>query len=386
MACNNCLQSFARALYNSLTLSLSHAPALTHVSALARVLTLTIALASIPQANAGNADSLSLDTNTVLAQNAPELAATDATAMEITTIERKIQLTRNRFTQVAAELRDAKVLAAEKMLEYETARDQYQSDNNTVNANSMDHTQQRLALAEMAVESKTAKFERIQKKLKTLAARRQTLLAQQNQALPIQHNKSTAALVVPAPTPPETTSLLPTPAERLVQPRTQLAVQDVVPAAEPALTYLPLIKKALNATSQPKPVLTRQGKVTDAYLLNSELQKLEQHLITADTNSKATHHVKAYGTAIEGEITLTSLGANQYFARFIAPAGQVNLIVGVRREQYYRNELHLEFDKNEQGKEFVLIFDMNQFDQPRALVFQESLIFEQEMFAAHNEY
>ena len=153
------------------------------------------------------------------------------------------------------------------------------------------------------------------------------------------------------------------------------------------LAPLPLVKKLLQQSSQPVPVLTQQGKVSDIYQLNAELQKLEHHLVNHGTTSAEPIQVKVYGTAIAGEIPLTEMGGNQFFARFSAPAGAASLIVGARHpDGYVRTELQMTFSAEEQGKDFVLIFDINTTEQPRALVFQESLAFTQEMFASRNDF
>lgn len=280
---------------------------------------------------------------------------------EIEVLDQEIQRARARLTQVAAELREAKLLAAEKLLEFETILDQYQRDNSQVNANTMDHSQQRLALAEMGVESRTAKFERLQKKLEELGQQRQQRIGQPLEPAP--------------PRPSVAAAQPPTPAN--------FAPSHAVPetAVGKALALEPAPPAAMT-----QPILDKQGKLTDALELNAQLQKLERHLAMANVASETPVKVKAYGTAIPGELTLSALGGNQYFARFIAPAGQVSLIVGARLQQYHRSALDLEFAPEEQGKEFVLIFDLNQPDDPRALVFPGTMTFEQEMFAAHGDY
>ncbi len=304
------------------------------------------------------------------------------TESDLDRIEQQILLTRNQLTQVSAELRDAKVLAAEKMMEYETSRDAFQREQNAVSANSLDHAQQRLALAEMGVESKAARFERIQRKLKELADAKQEILAEpptvaQTENLNArndeeQERKDTvekSAVVAPAST-SLTASLDPT-----------------SNSPEGQLAPLPLVKKLLQQGSEPAPVLTQQGKVSDIYQLNAELQKLEHHLVNHSTGPTEPIQVKVYGTAIAGEIPLTEMGGNQFFARFAAPAGTASIIIGARHpDGYVRTELQMTFSPEEKGKDFVLIFDINTKEQPRALVFQESLAFTQEMFASHNDF
>src|SRR5687767_3889098 len=109
---------------------------------------------------------------TTLASQATELVETKSDTFDL---DQQIQAVRERLAQVAIELRDAKLLATEKLMEFEVARDQYQIHNTQVNANTMDHSQQRLALAEMGVEARSAKFDRVQKKLEELAQLRQQI-------------------------------------------------------------------------------------------------------------------------------------------------------------------------------------------------------------------
>lgn len=296
-------------------------------------------------------------------------------------IEQQILVTRNQLTQVSAELRDAKVLAAEKMMEYEITRDAFQREQNAVSANSLDHAQQRLALAEMGVESKAARFERIQRKLKELADAKQEILAEpptvaQTENLDARNDDeqkrkdTTEKSVVIAPASTSPASLDPNSS-----------------SPEGQLAPLPLVKKLLQQGSEPAPVLTQQGKVSDIYQLNAELQKLEHHLVNHGTGPTEPIQVKIYGTAIAGEIPLTEMGGNQFFARFAAPAGTASIIIGARHpDGYVRTELQMTFLPEEKGKDFVLIFDINTKEQPRALVFQESLAFTQEMFASHNDF
>jgi hypothetical protein len=290
--------------------------------------------------------------------------AVDSTA-EVVNLDQEIHRVRGRLAQVAIDLRDAKLLAAEKMMEYEAAHDQYQLDNNQVNANTMDHSQQRLALAEMGVESRAAKFERIQKKLEELAQLRQQLVG-----LPSEPAPQIEPAIAEAPT-----------AKPMASPSTVPLIIATKPVSQQPATPV-----RVQTAQSAQPVISEQGKVTDTQKLNAQLQKLERHLIAAGTTADPAIKVKAYGTAIPGELILSPLGGNQYFARFIAPAGQVSLIIGARSQQYYRSALELEFLPQEQGEEFVLIFDMNQPADVRALVFPETMMFEQEMFAAHSDY
>ena len=299
-------------------------------------------------------------------------------------IEQQILLTRNQLTQVSAELRDAKVLAAEKMMEYETSRDAFQREQNPVSANSLDHAQQRLALAEMGVESKAARFERIQRKLKELADAKQEILAEPPIVVQTENADTQSDDEPMRDTSKEKSEAInPISGE---QPEALASIPDNA-ETDAALAPLPVVKKLLQQNTQPAPVLTQQGKVSDVYQLNAELQKLEHHLVKHGTGPTEPIQVKVYGTAIAGEIPLTEMGGNQFFARFSAPAGTASLIIGARHpDGYVRTELQMTFAPEETGKDFVLIFDINTREQPRALVFQEFLAFTQEMFASHNDF
>lgn len=316
-----------------------------------------------------------------LLATAHQAAAEPVAESDLERIEQQILLTRNQLTQVSAQLRDAKVLAAEKMIEYETSRDAFQREQTAVTANSLDHAQQRLALAEMGVESKAARFERIQRKLEELAEAKQEILAE-----PPASQTTEPALAVNSRADEETAiqQTLGT-AENSQSP--ELPAPANTNEVTDQLAPLPLVKKMLRQNASRGPVLTREGKISDVYQLNAELQKLEHHLVTQGASSPNPINVKAYGTAIAGEITLSEMGGNQFFARFPAPSGTASVIVGARHgEDYVRTEMQITFLPEEAGKDFVLIFDINTKEQPRALVFQESLAFTQEMFASHGNF
>jgi hypothetical protein len=305
------------------------------------------------------------------------VAADQELGSDLERIEQQILLTRNQLTQVSAELRDAKVLAAEKMMEYEASRDAFQHERTAVSANSLDHAQQRLALAEMGVESKAARFERIQRKLKELADAKQEILAEPPTVSVTERTLADIGNAIDEKKTAEKSAANPPTSSSANAP-------SLTNDANAKLAPVPLVKKMLQ---QGAPVLTQQGKVSDIYQLNAELQKLEHHLVTHGANSAEPIQVKVYGTAITGEIPLAEMGGNQFFARFPAPSGTASLIIGARhKEGYVRTELQMTFSPEETGKDFVLIFDINTKEQPRALVFQESLAFTQEMFASHSDY
>ncbi len=294
-------------------------------------------------------------------------------------IEYQIQLTRDQLSQVAAELRDAKLTVTEKLLEYEAVKEQHERDTTSISANSLDHAQQRLALAEMGVESKTARFERIQKKLSELADAKQEILAE-----PPASEQTDLILVENQQNPPAHHQNLST-ASPTQSPTATAAAETDAPTTQ--LAPLPLVKKILKSDSGSESVLTHHGKLSDSYQLNTELQKLERHLLEQTASSETPVQAKVYGTAITGEVPLAEMGGNQFFARFPAPEGEASLIIGARHEDgYTRTVMHITFLPEEAGKEFFLIFDFNNRDQPRALVFQESLVFAREMFASHSDF
>jgi hypothetical protein len=293
-----------------------------------------------------------------------KITAESAVGSILERIEQQTLLTRNQLTQASLELRDAKVLAAEKMMEYEDNKDAFQLRQDDITTNAFDHAQQRLALAEMGVESKAARFTRIQRKLEELAHTKQEILASPSSAVAAVKNreKSTAAHQV---------------ASARVSEKSTTG-QSTPPPPENAIRQ---------QNTGPQPVLTQHGKVSDIYQLNTELQNLEHHLITQGARVTEPIQAKIYGTAIAGEIALTEMGGNQFFAKFPAPAGTASIIVGARHgNNYVRSELKMTFSPAEAGKDFVLIFDINTQEQPRALVFQESLAFTQEMFASHSNF
>mgnify|MGYP001306827321 CR=1 FL=1 len=304
-------------------------------------------------------------------------ALASAVVSDLQKIEHQIQLTRDQLSQAAAELRDAKLTATEKMMEYEAVKEQHERDATSVSANSLDHAQQRLALAEMGVESKTSRFERIQKKLSELADAKQEILAEP--PTPEQTTLTLAENQQNPPAAPSENSNIASPAPS--------STATVEPDATAQLAPLPLVKKILKSDSGNEPVLTHHGKLSDIYQLNTELQRLERHLLEQTAVSDTPVQAKVFGTAITGEVPLVEMGGNQFFARFPAPAGEASLIIGARHANgYARTVMHVTFLPEEAGKEFFLIFDFNNRDQPRALVFQESLVFTREMFAIHSDF
>lgn len=303
-------------------------------------------------------------------------ALASALVSDLQKIEYQIQQTRDQLSQVAAELRDAKLTAAEKMMEYEAVKEQHERGATSVSANSLDHAQQRLALAEMAVESKTSRFERIQKRLNELADAKQEILVEpptpeQIAATLVENQQSSSAQL--------SQNSSSDPPAQASPPETDAPTAQLAP--------LPLVKKILTSDSSNEPVLSHHGKLSDIYQLNTELQKLERHIAEQTSAAETPVQAKVFGTAITGEVPLVEMGGNQFFTRFPAPEGEASLIIGARHaDGYARTVMHVTFLPEEAGKEFFLIFDFNDRDQPRALVFQESLVFTQEMFAIHSDY
>lgn len=286
-------------------------------------------------------------------------ALAGAAESDLAQIEHQILITRSQLTQASLELRDAKTLAAEKLMEYEISKDAFQQTQDDVTANSFDHAQQRLSLAEMGVEAKTARFARLQRRLEEFALAHKEAISQKE----ITNTKNSAP-------PSRTTSLRHNHSNR------NLSANQHRP--------MPADNKS---SVVHEPVLSVHGKISDAHQLNTELQNLEHHLVAPPTSFVEPIRVKAYGTAIVGEIALSDMGGNQFFAKFPAPQGSANIIIGTRYgADYLRTELHVTFAPEEVGKDFVLIFDINTRAQPRALVFQESLAVTQEMFASHSGF
>lgn len=106
-------------------------------------------------------------------------------------IEQRIQLARHQLSEIAAEIQDAEALVADKIKQYEVALDAHRRKQSSVSANSIDHAQQRLALAEMGLESKAARLQRTQKKLNDLIGAREEILAEPpgSQLMPIAHQE-----------------------------------------------------------------------------------------------------------------------------------------------------------------------------------------------------
>lgn len=90
--------------------------------------------------------------------------------------EHPIQPAHLQLSQIAMELRDAEAVVAEKTAEYEIALNLHQREQSEFSLNSLDQAQQRLALAEMAVEAKAARLQRAQRKLSELMNKQQEML------------------------------------------------------------------------------------------------------------------------------------------------------------------------------------------------------------------
>ena len=181
-----------------------------------------------------------------------KIAAEPTVGSILERIEQQTLLTRNQLTQASAELRDAKVLAAEKMMEYEASKDAFQLEQDDITTNAFDHAQQRLALAEMGMESKAARFARIQRKLEELAQAKQEILVGLSGAAVTETNnieESTAAhptFSAQVSTKATTGQLTPTLSENKIRPQ----------------------------NTARRPVLTNHGKVSDVYQLKSDLHNL----------------------------------------------------------------------------------------------------------------
>lgn len=291
---------------------------------------------------------------------------------ELLIIDNELSQAKNRLSETVVQMRKAKQNATEKRIDLETQQSLFAQQPNPFHEGQVSHAKQRVALAEMRIDSIAAKFERIQRRMEDLAAARVRLLeSHDNRALAKASGQT--PITQPEPEPSEITA-----------PETETATgQSALQAVR--IQAAVASDNEIDTPSQ-MPVLSVQGKLTDPITVEDELQKLERHLITADAPEKVAQHVKVFGSTIAGEIALSELGANQYFAHFTATQPRTQLVVGARFEQYVRATIELAFTDAEIGQEFILIFDANHIEEPRMIVFQSTLLTDKKAFAAYQQF
>lgn len=276
---------------------------------------------------------------------------------DLNLIDHKLSLAKAQLSKAAIQMREAKQNATDKQIELERLQAIRQQQTSAVDTREMRHIKQRLALAKMSVDTASARFIHIQRHMEDLVAARIRLLASKDNQLlmddtQFDQSKSSESASLESP-----------------QAKAVSAANDD-------------IDRGYNGG----PILSAQGKLTDPLVIENELQKLEQHLVTSEAPQKVATHVKAFGSTIEGEVMLLELGANQFFARFVATQAQTRLIVGARLDEYVRTAVDLRFTDEEIGQEFILIFDANQITDRRAIVFQSDLLPNEEVFAAYQQF
>lgn len=282
------------------------------------------------------------------------VAETSTLNDELLLIDRQLLQAKKQLSEITTQMRDAKQYVTEKEMELVGLQAALRQESTDLQNGRLRHAKQRLALAKMGVDSIAARFERIQRRMEDLAGARVTLLASRDNQV-------------------------------------QASVQsDIPPAREAVATDIgiatPLLAEPGNASKNAVPVLSEHGKLSDPLIIARELQKLERHLVTADAPTEIATHAKAFGSTIAGEVALEGLGANQFFARFTALETQSKIVVGARFKEFVRTSIDLEFTEEEIGQQFILIFDANQTEKPRAIIFQSVLMPSDEAFAAHQRF
>lgn len=281
------------------------------------------------------------------------VAETSTLNEDLLRIDHQLSQAKHELSAVAKQMRDAKHHVTEKEIELARHKTLLNEESTNLHAGRLQHARQRVALAKMAVDAAAAKFERIQRRMEDLAGARVALLTSRDNQVP---------------------------QSVLSEPAAPAAKVAVAPVAAPA--FVP----TNDTRAAPTPVLTAHGKLSDPSVIADELQKLERHLITADAPREIASHAKAFGSTIAGEIALEGLGANQFFARFTATQTQTKIVAGARFTDFVRTSVDLEFTADEMGQEFILIFDANHTEEPRAIVFQSTLMPSDEAFAAHQRF
>lgn len=299
----------------------------------------------------------------VLFASASVPASTSTLNDELLLIDQKLSVANTQLSEAAIQMRDAKQNATDKQIELERLQAAHTQKPDSVDARELRHTKQRLALAKMSVGTASARFARIQRHMEDLATARIQLLASRDNQLVTSDTELDHSA------------------------RSERASKSTS-AKQPQAAVVSGTIKGVNkgyTAEKLSPILSTHGKLTDPLAIEDELQKLEQHLVTSAAPQKEAKHVKVFGSTIEGELMLLELGANQFFARFVATQAQTRLIVGARFDEYLRTAMDLEFTDEEIGQEFVLIFDANQITDRRAIVFQSDLLPSKEVFAAYQQ-
>lgn len=256
-----------------------------------------------------------------------------STSLDLDQVEQRIHSTSTQLDAAADAVRSAKRYVAEKELELSQAHEAQREQPSDFNAHHLHHAQKRLALARLGLDSRIARFERIQQQLESLALSKLDLLAEQA-------NASDSA--------------------RSLQANATLA--NSLLSTDPAFTDEESDEGNDPIGSQ---LNTRASEPTT----NNSVQ----------TASLKVQNAKIFGAGIPGEISLEPAGADQFVGRFYAPSQNLSIFVGFRTDEYHNQEVPIKFAQHEYGQPFVFVLDLSDPDRPLTRVFEESVLVEEEL-------
>lgn len=292
-------------------------------------------------------NTLALSLLVLLAFYKPYLAANELPPfhLEIAEVEQQLHSTSIHLDDAAQAVRAAKRYVEDKDLELAQAHQLQREQPSELNAHRLHHAQKRLVLARLGLDSRIARFERIQHQLESLALNKLNLMAEQAEALAQTDTEQTS---------PAISTLV---AQEAPQP---------VASATSASSTAEAPKNAADSPSISQDTST--PNTTNA----------------SQTASLKVQNAKIFGAGIPGEITLEPAGASQFVGRFYAPPKNLSLFVGFRTDQYHSQEVPIKFAEHEHGQPFVFVLDLSDPERPLTRVFEESLIAEEELSSIYS--
>lgn len=272
----------------------------------------------------------------------PSFAASDLVSANkgLLKVEQQILRTSEHLNHIADEVRSAIEYLEEKELELAEAHQLYRDQPTERHDHSLHHAQKRVALARLGLDSRVARFERIQHQLEQLALAKFNLMANHAQALTAAEDVATVENVAIA---------------------EDEALADGAPPESMAMT------SSSHDEEQVAPATTDQ-------LAREEPEPSNPALAEPEPPQLNVQNAKIFGPGIPGEISLEPAGANQFIGRFVAPSNNLSLFVGFRTDQYHSKELSVQLSEHEYGQPFVFVLDFSDPEQPHTRVFEESLL------------
>lgn len=278
----------------------------------------------------------------------PDLTAGELPAahLDLVQVEQQIYSTSRQLDGAAQAVRSAKRYVEEKNLELAQAHELQREQPSELHAHRLHHAQKRLALARLGLDTRVARFERIEQQLESLALSKLHLMAEQAEAITQKAAEQSSASKPIAAAPPKATT-----------PDAPASSPSAVAAPESPNTAEKLTNPLAATPATPQTDSSQAGQAVPVQVQSA----------------------KIFGAGIPGEVALEPAGASQFVGRFYAPAKNLSLFVGFRTDQYHRQEIPVEFAAHEYGQPFVFVLDLSDPDRPLTRVFEESLMAEEEL-------